>query len=393
MASSTFYDLLEVRQHLRRMIEDELGYRALISESSSFPIDVDATTIENCRRRVEQDADVLVLLIGRRYGSVEHRSGKSITNIEYSAARAKGIPIYAFVDRGLLVLYDARRTALEQHIEAFDAAVDDPRLYEFLKRVRVTDSVWMNGFDVAEDITKTLRTQLAYLMTSGLIATAKLNSNPNRQLLLELPPEAFRIAVDQPRVWEHLLFAEMLRYETASSIDLKRQYDLGLSYGAEKALPIDQVPPFFSARIGEVRSLVNNLNTLLNETLQTAFAPPGVPANVREIIFIARQLGKIYRRLLEWTEEVRLTRIDDDLQPAIKLLATASENAIMELSSWGDVLRGGIQAAVDDVVSNPPPQGETRIIDFPLRIMIDENKMNEMIEILYAGLRRRGVEI
>jgi hypothetical protein len=70
MVSSTFYNLRQIRTALARFIEDELGYRSLLSEYNSFPVDPDADTIENCWRRVEQDADILVLVIGGRYGSV-----------------------------------------------------------------------------------------------------------------------------------------------------------------------------------------------------------------------------------------------------------------------------------------------------------------------------------
>ena len=48
MVSSTFYDLRQIRDDLRQFIEG-LGYRSLLSEHPSFPIDPDATTIENCR--------------------------------------------------------------------------------------------------------------------------------------------------------------------------------------------------------------------------------------------------------------------------------------------------------------------------------------------------------
>src|SRR5579862_8593331 len=104
MVSSTFYDLRQLRVDLFDFIESELGYRALISEHSSFPIDPDASTIENCRQRVQRDADILILIIGGRYGSVESKSQKSVTNLEYLTARAKGIPIYAFVEKSIITL-------------------------------------------------------------------------------------------------------------------------------------------------------------------------------------------------------------------------------------------------------------------------------------------------
>ena len=88
MISSTFYDLRQIRDDLRQFIEG-VGYRPLLSEHASFPIDPDATTIENCRRRVEQDADILVLVIGGRYGSIDATPNKSVTNLEYTSARHK----------------------------------------------------------------------------------------------------------------------------------------------------------------------------------------------------------------------------------------------------------------------------------------------------------------
>jgi hypothetical protein len=45
LVSSTFYDLRQVREDLRCFIEDQLGYRPLLSEHPSFPIDPDVDTI------------------------------------------------------------------------------------------------------------------------------------------------------------------------------------------------------------------------------------------------------------------------------------------------------------------------------------------------------------
>ena len=71
MVSSTFYDLRQIRSDLRQFIKDDLGYSALLSEFPSFPVDPDKDTIENCRKRVEANTDILVLVIGGRYGSID----------------------------------------------------------------------------------------------------------------------------------------------------------------------------------------------------------------------------------------------------------------------------------------------------------------------------------
>jgi hypothetical protein len=42
--------------------------------------------------KVERNADVLVLVIGGRYGFVDEAGSKSVSNLEYLVARAKGYP-------------------------------------------------------------------------------------------------------------------------------------------------------------------------------------------------------------------------------------------------------------------------------------------------------------
>lgn len=78
--SSTCYDLKQIRQDIREFIEEDLGYEAILSEYDSFPIDPDRDTINNCLRVVEQRADIMVLIIGNRYGYITDRGEKSITN-------------------------------------------------------------------------------------------------------------------------------------------------------------------------------------------------------------------------------------------------------------------------------------------------------------------------
>jgi Domain of unknown function (DUF4062) len=165
MISSTFYDLRQVRSDLVDFLVDELGFEPLVSELSSFPVDPDADTIENCKRRVERDADVLVLVIGGRYGWVDSSSAKSVTNLKYLAARAKGIPIYAFVQKNVLALVPVWQKSQDAD---FSGVVDDPRLFSFIEQVRSQDKVWTIEFEYARDITRSLRAQFAYWRLKAL---------------------------------------------------------------------------------------------------------------------------------------------------------------------------------------------------------------------------------
>ena len=84
--SSTCYDLKQLRADLHSYVE-QAGFEPVLSEYPTFPVDPDETAIENCRKMVESRADIFVLVVGGRYGSLTEQ-GKSVTNLEYLSARA-----------------------------------------------------------------------------------------------------------------------------------------------------------------------------------------------------------------------------------------------------------------------------------------------------------------
>ena len=87
--SSTCYDLMQIREDMRKFIENELGYEAMLSEKDVFPIRSELTAIENCIQTVEQRADLFILIIGGRYGQLVGGTEKSITNLEYETAKKR----------------------------------------------------------------------------------------------------------------------------------------------------------------------------------------------------------------------------------------------------------------------------------------------------------------
>ena len=174
MVSSTFYDLSQIRQDLHAFIANDLGYEPLLSEHKSFPIDPGLDTVENCRRRVEHQADVLVLIVGTRYGSIDDKTDKSITNLEYLTAKAKSIPIYTFVDRQILHTLPIWKSNPDAD---YARVVDTPRLFEFVESIRTVERAWVSPFDSAQDIIETLRIQFACLFRGLLTLNNKLQGS------------------------------------------------------------------------------------------------------------------------------------------------------------------------------------------------------------------------
>ena len=161
--SSTCYDLKQLRADLY-LYFDGADLDPVLSEHPSFPVDPDVTTVENCRKAVESRADIFVLVVGGRYGSLSE-NGKSVTNLEYLTAKAKGIPVYVFVMDSILTFLPVWKA---NPAADFASVVDSPRLFEFVSDIRDRSAKWVFAFDTAQDITSILRNQLAYLFADAL---------------------------------------------------------------------------------------------------------------------------------------------------------------------------------------------------------------------------------
>jgi hypothetical protein len=173
--SSTSYDLDQMRADLKEFIE-RLGYDAVLSEYSSFPIDPDLKTVENCLRAVDRRADIFVLVVGGRYGS-QTDEGKSITNLEYLRARFKEIPIYVFVTKSILHILPVWKNNPDAD---FKSVVDSPKLFKFIDELMNSEKVWVYPFERVQDIIGVLKTQLAYLLGMFGIAPARSSKPPAR---------------------------------------------------------------------------------------------------------------------------------------------------------------------------------------------------------------------
>ena len=152
--SSTCYDLSQIRNDIKQCIID-LGHTPILSEMKDFPIDPQLSNTENCINAVKNVADIFVLIIGNKYGSVLE-SGQSITNTEFLTAVNKGIPIYTFALKQMTVLLPM----WERNPDAdFSYIVDNNKVFEFLADIRKKRGLWNFEFEKAQDITNILKVQ------------------------------------------------------------------------------------------------------------------------------------------------------------------------------------------------------------------------------------------
>src|SRR5712692_3812567 len=105
--SSTYYDLRHVRASLETFVQS-LGYEPILSEKGDIAYSPDIPLDESCYREAAA-ADMLVLIIGGRYGTERSESRDelphsffdrydSITKQEYMSAISNNIPVWILVD-------------------------------------------------------------------------------------------------------------------------------------------------------------------------------------------------------------------------------------------------------------------------------------------------------
>jgi hypothetical protein len=210
--SSTCYDLSQVRADLSDFFS-ESGHTAILSEFDTFPVSPHKKTIDNCIDAVKNNADIFILIVGNRYGTTID-SGKSITNTEFDTARAKGIPIFIFIDKKTLSALSFWR---DNPNADFSKHVDTTKIFDFISEIRDDNSLWTFEFEKAQDIVAVLKHQLSFLFKEALKTYSKYLRLDNELLLLDISSESINIILQKDRLYEFEFFSSVLNNEMQKS--------------------------------------------------------------------------------------------------------------------------------------------------------------------------------
>ncbi len=193
--SSTLYDLRQVRADVSNFVTS-LGYSLLDSTDPRFYADPNVDTYQACLEEVKR-SDMLILVIGGRYGAQRPGTDRSITSQEWELAHSRGIPIFAFVDRKVWDLVSVWESSPSAD---FSAQVEDERVFEFIKQVsEKSRNNWVWPFDRAAEIVEVLRQQWATIFAESLRERLDRDVvwvSPNRLSLMSAYVRHLREAVD-----------------------------------------------------------------------------------------------------------------------------------------------------------------------------------------------------
>lgn len=179
--SSTFYDLRTIRDDLDRFIRG-MGFEPIRHEKGHIAYGVEDKPELYAYREIEF-CDILVCIIGGRYGTNSIEGHYSITQKELKSAIEKGKQVYIFIDDA--VHHEHRLYTANKSIAGIKyTAVDNIKIHEFLEEIyALPKGNPIFQFSVSSDITLMLSEQWAGLFQRLLSEHSK---KPQSVLLDEL---------------------------------------------------------------------------------------------------------------------------------------------------------------------------------------------------------------
>ncbi len=134
---STYADLIEER----RKILDILLMGDCIPAGMEAFVATDVEQFEVIKKIIDL-CDYYVLIIGKRYGSVDPTTGKSYTEMEYNYAKEKGIPVLVFAIDDSIELD-------EQKVEQDPVKIEKLKLFREKAMANRLASIWKDSADLA----------------------------------------------------------------------------------------------------------------------------------------------------------------------------------------------------------------------------------------------------
>lgn len=173
--SSTFEDLKKERE---KVIETLLNKNCIPVGMEYFPAaDDEQMTII---KQLIDECDYYILILGGRYGSIEPKTQKSYTQLEYEYAVEKGIPVSAFLieDKDDLPSNKTEKYNTEK-LKVFENLVTQNRMCKF----------WTNADDLAGKVSLSLDYQTKHHPRIGWIRANKVASEEANNTIIKLEEE------------------------------------------------------------------------------------------------------------------------------------------------------------------------------------------------------------
>lgn len=368
--SSTCYDLSQIRKDLRDFITG-LGHNPILSEQNDFPIDPQLDNWENCINAVKDFADIFVLIIGNKYGSVGE-TGKSITNTEYLTAVQKGIPIYTFSLKQMTTILPL----WERNPDAdFSDVVDNKQIFKFLVDVRKKSGRWNFEFESAQDIMDTLRKQLSILFRNSIELRKKIVSSPYEDLYSKISSKALNIIMQKEENYDIKFFMQVMSDGIIDCRELKNDYLYSiLLKPLHERRNLGELFLWIDNKFDELKSYIDSLHKL-SDAFTTFYKDNDDESDLRGLYYVASTYIEFYANLLKWGVSVKGMAVPKDCRHLMEILSGMPSSIIDEMEKFPiDSMK---KIAVCTEKSKKGTIEKDDMIQFPFAIVIQEDVIKE----------------
>jgi len=362
--SSTCYDLTQVRGSLGNLITDNYGYDVLLSDQKTFPIDPNINPVDNCIRMVDERADILILIVGCRYGSISE-CGHSITNLEYIRAKAKGIPIYAFVNSSIIATLPLWKDNPEGD---YHTILDTTKLFEFVDMLRCSENIWVFEFSSIEEITNTIRLQFAYLFYDSISIRHNTIIHALSPKVRSLKGRAFSIVINRPFGWEYKLYAQIIYDGLKGYSDLRHDLEHEISIKPMRYVQsLDEICKYQQVKVNELNHLISVLSKIFNRIFSIAIGEPGIEGDPEYIIYTAERFLHVYESIIAWGLDFCSILADEEYQDLINACIHITDPTLEDFDAFCNDFYGKVMSIPDNKedVQEPIPLTATLTLRKP----------------------------
>ncbi len=342
--SSTCFDLDQIRADLKDALES-IGHVPILSEYNSFPVSPSLDAIENCKKVVRENADLFVLIVGRKRGSLDPNTGKSIVNSEYQTAKRHQIDRFVFVNRQVL---DSLPLWEKNPGADFSIYVDSPEVFAFLQRIKA-DEGWIFIYDRAKEIAETLRNQFSIYL-KDLIQRKRTNKLSPLLAFIEETERSQYLALERPDYWEYLLTEELLRSKLTIVRNKLADIESGLVFSRKQSMRGKEFVDRIGSRLADLIALIKMLTILLQEKIVSSWGKPGISGDAETIKEVVDQIIDGCNELVSWEIEIRSLELPEAFHRIRDLMHGWAEHIITELERLPDELAKPFQ-------NNANPEG------------------------------------
>jgi hypothetical protein len=171
--SSTFYDLKQVRSDLERFVK-ELGYESVLNERGNIPYGSTERLENYCYKEVEL-CDIIISIIGGRFGSKSEFSSNSITQTEIQTALKNNKQVYCFIEKNVWAEFQTYLINKDTKGIKYNY-VDTIEIFQFIEHIRdLPNNNPIHAFETSSDIIFFLKEQWAGLFQRFLQQQSRIN--------------------------------------------------------------------------------------------------------------------------------------------------------------------------------------------------------------------------